>query len=61
MRNPHFLAQKPSNFSKFMVYPDRQEGLSSADILRTRRSIFRDFVRTSFMDGPLSHLTYFLM
>jgi len=33
----------------------RGRGLASADILRTRErgSIFRDFVRTSFMDGPL--------
>jgi len=34
--------------------------LSSADIFRTRGggSIFCDFVRTSFMDGPYGHCMY---
>jgi len=43
-KRPHFLARKTSDFSKFMVYPLGQE---------ERGSIFRDFVRTSFMDGLL--------
>jgi len=52
--HPHFLAQN-SDFSKFIVYPHGQGGVEP---LRTYsgqegRSIFRDFVRTSFMDGPL--------
>jgi len=49
---PHFLVQKNSDFSKFMVCPHGQEGLNQW----TRGkggSIFRDFVRSSFMDGPL--------
>jgi len=51
MRTPHFLVQKRSNFSKFLVCPHGQGGWGSSDILRRRMSIFRDFVRTSFMDG----------
>jgi len=41
---PHFFAQnKTSDFSKFMIVRTDKEGGGS---------IFRDFVRTSFMDGP---------
>jgi len=52
------------NFGFFEIYgvSARTKSMwdrASADILQTRRegvrgSIFRDFVRTSFMDGPLS-------
>jgi len=44
----------------FEIYGVRTENLgggwASADVFRTRGkgSIFRDFVRTSFMDGPLT-------
>jgi len=42
-RRPHFSKQKTSHFWKFMVCTHGQGG---------RGSIFRDFVRTSFMDRP---------
>jgi len=41
--SPHFLVQQTPDFSKFMVCP---HGLGG------RRSIFLDFVQTSFMHGP---------
>jgi len=51
-----FWCKITSQFSKFMVCPHGQgrRGCASADIFRIRaeRSIFCDFVRTSFMDGP---------
>jgi len=52
---PQFLVQKTSNFSKFMVSPHGQGGLSQCGHIRTRgeESIF---VGTSFMDGPLERL-----
>jgi len=40
MQTPHFLVQKTSTISKWCVRTDKWKG-----------SIFRDFVRTSFMDG----------
>jgi len=43
MRTLHFLAQKTSDFSKFMFVRTDKRG---------RESIFRDFAPTSFMDGP---------
>jgi len=53
---PRFLLQKTSEFSNFMVCPHGQgeERLSQCGhIADTERgSIFRDFVRTSFMDRP---------
>jgi len=55
MRTPHFLAQKTSEFSKFMVCPHEQgEGLSKCRHFADKGEgvIFSDFVRTSFMDGP---------
>jgi len=57
MRTSALLGTKTSDFSKFMVFLQGQGWigvLASADILRTRGegSIFRDFVQTSFMDGP---------
>jgi len=50
-KRPHFLVQKASEFSKFIVCPHGQEGVEP---VRTRRKglIFRVFVWTSFMDGP---------
>jgi len=50
-RRPHFLVQKTSNFVKFMVCSQGQGGLSQCGHGGIR-SIFRDFVQTSFMDGP---------
>jgi len=48
------LKQKSSDFSEIMVCPHGR-GCASADILRARwKSIFCDFMRTFFMDGPLS-------
>jgi len=49
MRTFALFMQKTLDFSKFMVYPYEQEG---------RGSIFRDFVWTSFMDGPLLACSY---
>jgi len=43
MRTSAFLVQKTSDFLKFMVCPQHGQ--------RGRELIFRDFVRTSFMDG----------
>jgi len=48
---PHFLAQKNSNFSKFMLCPHGKGGVVQCG-QGGRGSIFRVFVRTSFMDGP---------
>jgi len=53
-----FWRKKTSDFSTFTACPHGQagrSGLASADILRAREegSIFRDFVRTSFMGGLL--------
>jgi len=57
MRTSTLFGAKTSDFSKFMVCP---HGQGRVEPLRTfcdkgeRRSILRDFVRTSFMDlkGP---------
>jgi len=50
------LGAKTSGFSKFMVYPYGQggRGLNQCGHLADKGegSIFRDSVRTSFMDGP---------
>jgi len=51
---PHFLVQKTSDFLYLWCVRTDKGSCASADIWRTRGSIFRDFVRTSFMDGPLS-------
>jgi len=57
---PHFLVQKNSDFSKFLVCPHGQEGggLSQCGyfVNKGRGVNFRDFVRTSVMYGPLSNL-----
>jgi len=57
MRMSALFSEKKMDFLKLMVCPHEQGGggWASADILRTRGegSIFRDFVRTSFMEGPL--------
>jgi len=55
MRTSAFFGAKSSDFLKFMVCPHGQGRRASADILWTRGegSIFRDFVRTSFMAAPL--------
>jgi len=45
MRTSTLFDAKNFGFSKFMVCPHGQGG-----------SIFRDFVRTSFMNGPLPHV-----
>jgi len=46
------------NFGFFEIYGasarTRGRGSASVDIFWTRGLIFCDFVRTSFMDGPLS-------
>jgi len=51
----HYLSQKKLDFSNFLVSPHGQgeRVQAKADILSTRGTIFRDFVRTSFMDGFL--------
>jgi len=63
MRTFALLEVKSSDFSKFMMCPHGQggKGWTSADILRTKGegSIFRDFVRTSFMEAPNSTLRNF--
>jgi len=57
IRTSALFAQKPSNFSKFMVCPHGQ-GRRGVCPVRTfcgqggGGSIFCDFVPTSFMDGP---------
>jgi len=51
---PHFLAQKTLDFLKFIVCPHGQGGGRSGQCGQGVGSIFRDFVRTSFMDGPLA-------
>jgi len=51
----HFLEQKTLDFSKILVYPHGQGGLSPCGHFTDkggRGSIFRTFVQTSFMDGP---------
>jgi len=55
MQTSVFLLQNTSTVSKFMVCPHGQgrEGVELVSDKRGRGSIFRDFVRTSFMDGPL--------
>jgi len=55
-RRPHFLEQKTSDFSKFMVFSHGQRGFEQVRIFfgqGGRGSIFRDFVWTSFMNRPL--------
>jgi len=57
---PYFLAQKPSNFSKFMVCSHGQGERGNCPVQTFfgkvgKGSIFRDFVRTSFMDGFLRY------
>jgi len=42
---------KTLDFFKFIVHPHGQEMEASAD-KEGGASFFRDFVRTSFMDGP---------
>jgi len=48
-----FFGAKTPDFSKFMVCRTDRVGRASADIFRTRGSIFRNFGQTSFMDGSL--------
>jgi len=48
---PHILVRKTSDSSNFMMCPHGEEGGREG-------SIFRDFVRTSFMDDPLSCQNY---
>jgi len=48
MRMSHFLAKKTSDFSKFMVCPHGQEGLSQCR--QGGRRV--NFLLASFMDGP---------
>jgi len=55
MRTSAPFGAKTPDFSKFIVRPHGQGGRgSSTDNFRIRRegTFFRDFVRTSFMDGP---------
>jgi len=53
---PHFLARKNPDFSKFKVYPHGQRGRGESGKTIFGQggggSIFREFVRTSFMDSP---------
>jgi len=51
MRTSAQFGAKNSNFSKFILCPHEQRG---------RGSIFRDFVRTSFMNGPLRLFYFFI-
>jgi len=55
MRTSALFGAKNIGFSNFMVCPHRQ-GRREGELVRLfcwqRGSIFRDFVRTSFMDGP---------
>jgi len=52
------MVQKTLDFSKFMVCPHGQEAGVEVEPVRTfcrqggGESIFRDFMRTSFTDGP---------
>jgi len=51
-----FRLKKTPDFSKFMVCPHEQGGLSQCGHFAAkgeRRVIFHDFVRTPFVDGPL--------
>jgi len=54
MRTSALFGAKTLDFTKYMVCPHRQKGIEpcSADLLWIRGSVFRDFVRTSFMDDP---------
>jgi len=64
MRTFALFGTKAPDFSKFMVYSHGQEG-SGVELVRTfcgqgrRGSVFRDFVRTSFIIGPLSQTRYY--
>jgi len=49
MRTSAIFGEKTLDFSKFLVCPHGQGNWASVDILRTRGSIDRDFVRTSFI------------
>jgi len=52
---PHFFGAKTSDFSKFMMSArTRRKGELSQcrHIADKEEPIFRDFVRTSFIDGP---------
>jgi len=63
-RCPHFLVQKTLEFSKFMVCGHGQEGrgLSHCGHFADKGegSIFRDFVRTLFMDDPKAEIKIFI-
>jgi len=48
---PHFLAQKSLIFKIYGVSARTRGGIKPVRT-RGRGSVFRDFVRTSFMDGP---------
>jgi len=54
---PSFLAQKSLDFSKFMLclHGQGEKGVEPGQTfcVQGEGSIFRDFVRTSFMEGPL--------
>jgi len=55
MRTSALYGAKISDFSKFMMCPHGQgRGLSQCGHFADKgeESIFRDFVRTSFMNGP---------
>jgi len=67
MRTPALLAKKTSDFSKFIVCPHGQEvrrEVSQCGHFADkcgRGLIFRDFVQTSFMDGPLRKILLLLL
>jgi len=57
----HFLEQKLQNLWFVRTVKGGREGWASADIFRTRgegASVFRDFVRTAFMDGSLHKIIF---
>jgi len=56
MRTFALIGEKTLDILKFMVRPHGQAGLSQCEDIVNKGgegSIFRDFVLTSFMDGPL--------
>jgi len=54
MLRPHFLVLKTPDFSEIYGVPARGGGVEPVRTRGERGSIFRDYVQTSFMDGPLT-------
>jgi len=54
MRTSAFIRAKTSDFSKFVVCPHGKRRLSQyGHFVDKEMELFCDFVRMSFMDGPL--------